>query len=125
MPTHTLRKSAIAGLLSAVMLYVPVLPPDLAAQGVPRQASTTQDDQTDLSITVYNSDLALVRDVREIDLPSGTSQLKFADIAASVNPATVHFRSLDNPGRLNVLEQDYEYDLLDPQKLLGNTSGAS
>src|SRR5579862_1222043 len=123
MPTHTLRKSAIAGLLSAVMLYVPVLPPDLAAQGVPRQASTTRDDQTDLSITVYNSDLALVRDVREISLPSGTSQLKFADIAASVNPATVHFRSLDNPGRLNMLEQDYEYDLLDPQKLLAKYVG--
>jgi hypothetical protein len=123
MPTHTLRKSAIAGLLSAALLYVPVLPPDLAAQGTPRQASTTQDDQTDLSITVYNSDLALVRDVREINLPSGTSQLKFADIAASVNPATVHFRSLDNAGRLNVLEQDYEYDLLDPQKLLAKYVG--
>jgi hypothetical protein len=123
MPTHTLRKSAIAGLLSAVLLWVPLLPPDLAAQGTPRQASTTQPDQTDLSITVYNSDLALVRDVREIALPLGTSQLKFVDIAASVNPATVHFRSLDNPGRLNVLEQNYEYDLLDPEKLLAKYVG--
>jgi hypothetical protein len=40
------------------------------------------------------------------------------DIAASINPATVHFRSLTEPAKLNVLEQNYEYDLLDPNKLL-------
>jgi hypothetical protein len=40
------------------------------------------------------------------------------DIAATVNPATVHFRSLTEPGRVSVLEQNYEYDLLEPEKLL-------
>ena len=40
------------------------------------------------------------------------------DIAATVNPATVHFRSLSEPSRLGVLEQNYEYDLLEPDKLL-------
>jgi hypothetical protein len=40
------------------------------------------------------------------------------DIAATVNPATVHFRSLSEPGRVSVLEQNYEYDLLEPDKLL-------
>jgi hypothetical protein len=40
------------------------------------------------------------------------------DIAATVNPATVHFRSLSEPSRLSVLEQNYEYDLLEPDKLL-------
>ena len=40
------------------------------------------------------------------------------DIAASINPATVHFRSLTEPAKLSVLEQNYEYDLLDPNKLL-------
>ena len=40
------------------------------------------------------------------------------DIAATVNPATVHFRSLTEPSRLGVLEQNYEYDLLEPEKLL-------
>jgi hypothetical protein len=80
--------------------------------------TTTQKDQTDLSITVYNSNLALVRDVRRIGLRSGTFPLHFEDVAASINPATVHLRSLTDPTRLTVLEQDYEYDLLDPQKLL-------
>ena len=44
--------------------------------------------------------------------------LRFMDIAATVNPATVHFRSLTEPSRVNVLEQNYEYDLLEPDKLL-------
>src|SRR5690606_7676545 len=71
-----------------------------------------------LSITVYNSDIALVRDVRQIQLPRGTGSLRFMDIAATVNPATVHFRSLTEPARVGVLEQNYEYDLLEPEKLL-------
>ena len=72
---------------------------------------------------MYNSDLALVRDVRDVRLPSGVFPLKFMDIAASVNPATVHFRSLSDAGRLSVLEQNYEYDLLEPQKLLAKYVG--
>jgi hypothetical protein len=79
---------------------------------------STLDDQVDLAVTVYNSNIALVRDVRQVSLPGGIFDLRFMDIAASVNPATVHFRSLTEPARLSVLEQNYEYDLLDPQRLL-------
>src|SRR5688572_5680027 len=87
-------------------------------QAAAAQGSTTLDDQVDLSVTVYNSDIALVRDVRNIELPRGTFDLSFMDIAATVNPATVHFRSLTEPSRVSVLEQNYEYDLLEPEKLL-------
>jgi hypothetical protein len=80
--------------------------------------ATTVADQVELSLTVYNSDLALVRDVRQITLPQGASTLRFADVAAAINPATVHFRSLTEPSALTVLEQNYEYDLLDPDRLL-------
>ena len=86
--------------------------PSTAAQ------TTTLSDQADLSVTVYNSDIALVRDVRNLTLPSGAFDLQFMDIAATVNPATVHFRSLTQPGAVGVLEQNYEYDLLEPEKLL-------
>ena len=82
------------------------------------QGATTLDDQVDLNVTVYNSDIALVRDVRTFDMPKGTFDLSFMDIAATVNPATVHFRSLTEPARVSVLEQNYEYDLLEPEKLL-------
>jgi hypothetical protein len=80
--------------------------------------STTERDQVDLAVTVYNSNLALVRDVRQIHLSAGVFPLHFEDVAASINPATVHFRSLSEPTKLSVVEQDYEYDLLEPAKLL-------
>jgi hypothetical protein len=85
--------------------------------------STSLIDQTDLAVTVYNSNIALVRDVRQLQLPSGTFRLKFMDIAATVNPATVHFRSLTEPEKVGVLEQNYEYDLLEPNKLLNKYVG--
>jgi hypothetical protein len=85
--------------------------------------STTQNDQTELSVAVYNSNIALIRDVRQLQLPTGTFRLKFMDIAATVNPATVHFRSLSEPDKVGVLEQNYEYDLLEPAKLLNKYVG--
>jgi len=96
--------------------HSPAQPPVTAAAQIP--ATTTLDDQAELAVTIYNSDLALVRDVRNIQMARGTSDLHFMDIAATVNPATVHFRSLTEPSRVSVLEQNYEYDLLEPDKLL-------
>ena len=120
------RKARIFG--SAVLAAIVVLPlagrrnEARAADEKPAKAaetsSTTQKDQYDLSVTVYNSNLALVRDVRQIHLQSGTFPLRFEDVAASIIPQTVHFRSLTDPAKLSVVEQNYEYDLLDPQKLL-------
>src|SRR6266852_5813867 len=80
--------------------------------------STSLNYQTELNVTVYNPNIALIRDVRNLMLPSGVFRLKFMDIAATVNPATVHFRSLNDPEKLGVIEQNYEYDLLEPAKLL-------
>ena len=85
--------------------------------------STTLNDQTELAVTVYNSNIALVRDVRQLQLPTGNFRLKFMDIAATVNPATVHFRSLTEPEKIAVIEQNYEYDLLEPAKLLNKYVG--
>jgi hypothetical protein len=100
----------------------PAVNPPAAATQDPASAQdldeTTLDDQVDLAVTVYNSDIALVRDVRELRLARGVAELRFMDIAATVNPATVHFRSISQPSQLDVLEQNYEYDLLEPDKLL-------
>ena len=101
---------ATAGL--AVRAGVPA-----AAEGRPQDAGA-REAQADLAVTVYNSSLALIRDIREFTLASGESDLHFVDIAATVNPATVHFRSLTEPSKVSVLEQNYEYDLLEPEKLL-------
>jgi hypothetical protein len=92
--------------------------PEVPAQAADGSITTTLADQSDLALTVYNSNLSLVRDVRRLTLPAGEIKLRFMDIAASINPATVHFRSLTEPSKLSVVEQNYEYDLLDPNKLL-------
>lgn len=84
----------------------------------PATATSTAANQKDLSVTVYNSDLALVQDVRRVELPVGTVDLRFEDIAASIKPETVHIASQTSPTGLDVLEQNYEYDLLSPAKLL-------
>src|ERR1700757_4332585 len=94
-----------------------------SAQSSATDHSTTLNDQSELAVTVYNSNIALVRDVRQLQLPSGSFRLKFMDIAATVNPATVHFRSLAEPDKVGVIEQDYEYDLLEPNKLLNKDVG--
>jgi hypothetical protein len=80
--------------------------------------TSTLKDQQNVSITIYNSNVGLVKDTRLIDLKPGGSELKFMDVAAKIDPTTVHIRSLTNGSSVNVLEQNYEYDLLSPQKLL-------
>jgi hypothetical protein len=94
-----------------------------ASRNAAPDQSTTLNDQTDLAVTVYNSNIALIRDVRELQLPKGNFRLKFMDIAATVNPVTVHFRSLTEPDKVGVIEQNYEYDLLEPAKLLNKYVG--
>ena len=94
-----------------------------AAKSAAPDEATTQNDQTDLAQAVYNSNNAQVPDVRQQQQPSGTFRLKFMDIAATVNPATVHFRSVTEPEKVGVLEQNYEYDLLEPNKLLNKYVG--
>jgi hypothetical protein len=112
------RFSLAAFAVIAGALFSHQLVPAAQAGRSPGPNTTTLDDQVELAVTVYNSDIALVRDVRNLQLPQGRSDLQFMDIAATVNPATVHFRSLTEPSRVSVLEQNYEYDLLDPEKLL-------
>jgi hypothetical protein len=115
--------ATLGALLSAGVLYSATRTHNAGTQDKEARPSSVDQssnlgDQTDLAITVYNSNIALVRDVRQLTLPTGSFRLKFMDIAATINPATVHFRSLTEPDKLNVIEQNYEYDLLEPAKLL-------
>ena len=125
-----LALSAAAFLVIAGIALVPASrahrtpgPQEKSATPTGQDQSTSQSDQTELSLAVYNSNIALVRDVRQLQLPSGAFRLKFMDIAATVNPATVHFRSVTEPEKVGVLEQNYEYDLLEPNKLLNKYVG--
>jgi hypothetical protein len=80
--------------------------------------TTTAKDRKSVNITVYNSNVGLVRETRSLTLPGGRIDLKFADVAAQIRPETVHLSSLNAGPQLRVVEQNYQYDLLNPAKLL-------
>lgn len=76
-------------------------------------------DQQQLSLTIYNNDLALVQDIRHLDVAAGRSRLEFKDVSASIKPETV---SLSGKG-LSVVEQNFDYDLLTPAKMMEKAVG--
>lgn len=78
---------------------------------------STSKDRIQTDLTVYNHDLALVREVRQLDLPDGRFDLEFQDVPARINPVTL---LIEDRGRtkLAVLEQNYEFDLMSRQKIL-------
>ncbi|OGT05569.1 MAG: DUF4139 domain-containing protein [Gallionellales bacterium RIFCSPLOWO2_02_58_13] len=96
----------------------------LVAASVPTSAAepdelrSTLQDQQNVAVTIYNANLALVRDQRKIQLKGGQSLLAFRDVSAQMRPETALLRSLTSPGRLSVIEQNFDFDLLTPQKLL-------
>lgn len=73
----------------------------------------------EVSVTIYNSDLALVEDARPLDLTAGRQRLEFKDVSAAIRPETV---SLSAPG-VTILEQNFDYDLLTPDKLMEKAVG--
>ena len=87
------------------------------------EQTTTARDRQSVNITVYNSNLGLVRETRRLTLPSGRIALRFADVTAQIRPETVHLASLTAPSALRILEQNYQYDLLNPAKLLDKFVG--
>ncbi len=88
-----------------------------ALGGDPERLSTLSDQQA-VAVTIYNQDLALVRDERRITLSQGYNQLAFRDVSGQINSATALLRSTSFPGALSVVEQNFDYDLLTPEKLL-------
>ena len=75
--------------------------------------SAQQADQKSVAVTVYNSDLGVVKDLRTIDIKSGTSQIAITDVAQFIDPTSVH---IDLDGE--VIEQNYQYDLVSLDKIL-------
>jgi len=85
--------------------------------------ASTVADQTSVAVTIYNSNLGLVKDQRTIRLPQGSGELRFMDVASKIIPASVAIQSRNDPASLSILEQNYEYDLLNPEKLLNKYVG--
>lgn len=103
--------------IALMLLTLAALSPGGPASAAPPLA-ITRESQRDLMVTIYNGNLGLVKDTREARLPAGMSEVQFADVAAQIDPTSVHLKSLTDPVGLRILEQNYEYDLLSAQKLL-------
>lgn len=79
---------------------------------------STLEDQTAVAVTIYNDDLALVKDRRTLQLPAGDSQLAFRGVSAKMQPETAMLRHVSKPDALTVMEQNFDFDLLTPASLL-------
>jgi hypothetical protein len=101
--------------VSAVVVLV-LLPLGALAEEPPVSA-VGRDARSDVALTVYNRELALVKDTREVSLPPGESTLRFEDVPAKIDPRTVVVRSLTDAS-LAVVEQRFAFDLASPEKLL-------
>jgi len=82
------------------------------------EMTSTLQDQQNVAVTIYNENLALVKDQRKITAGSGPGALAFRDVSGQMRPETALLRSLTNPGKLGVIEQNFDFDLLTPEKLL-------
>ncbi len=113
----TTRHLAVATILSATLAATAFAQELLATE-------TTAADQSSLAVTIYNDNLGLVREERTVKLNKGLIELNFRDVASEIDTTTVHIRSQNAAGKLNVLEQNYEYDLITPEKLLEKFVGS-
>lgn len=82
------------------------------------ETTTTLEQQQAVAVTIYNENLALVKDTRKLSLPTGESRLSFRDVSALIRPETAFLRNIDAPGTVSVIEQNFDYDLLSPQKMV-------
>ena len=104
--------------MKRTMAIVLTLATSLASGAEAAQLAVGRDAQKDVMVTIYNGNLGLVKDVRETRLPTGLHETEFTDVAAQIDPTTVHLKSLTDPAGLRILEQNYEYDLLSSGKLM-------
>ncbi|GBU23126.1 hypothetical protein R80B4_03042 [Fibrobacteres bacterium R8-0-B4] len=122
------RKAATA---PAAQEAAPVSAKDMSNQdSVPAKAksaaapqTSTAADRQSVEVTVYNGNLGLVKERRRIKAAAGEGELRFSDVASQINPVTVHIKPLTDAKDFSVLEQNYEYDLISPAKLMDKYVG--
>ena len=71
-----------------------------------------------VGLTIYNDNFAVVRQAKQMGFEAGVNTVKFTDVAAAIDPTSVNFKCLSAPGAISILEQNYEYDLVNAESLL-------
>ena len=78
------------------ILFCPILFPFFISDSIAQEKH--------VSITIYQNNLGLVRDVREMDLKAGEQEIRFTEVASLIDPTSVHFKSLTAPDQVGILE---------------------
>lgn len=110
----SLRAAVFTALSTAVAIAVPLV--GSMAQDLADPEATAQGD---VSVTIYNNGLALVQDVRQLNISSGRSTIAFPDVSAQIRPETLSFAA-EGTG---IVEQNFDFDLLTPAKLMEKAIG--
>ncbi len=84
---------------------------------------STSASTKDCAITVYNDGFALIREQRELQLKKGVNLVRYENVAARIIPSSLSIRSVNNPDALQIREQNYQYDLLNPLSILNKSVG--
>ena len=81
--------------------------------------AAAQTGQGNVSVTIYNQNLALVQDTRQMDIPAGRSRQEFPNVSGQISPETVTLTARDT----EIVEQNFDFDLLSPSKLMEKAVG--
>jgi hypothetical protein len=115
-PAAPSRRTMLIGLLATTALVHPALAEALVERRI------TLAEQTAVAVAIYNDDLALVRDSRRLTLDQGRNRLALVDVSGRLRAETALLAAADGT-QLRTLEQNLEFDLLTPQKLLEKSVG--
>ena len=130
LPSSWIRFRTVVGVAAMAAVALPaasIVPPAFAEEaGNPGKTANVAgaasvvslEDRKDVALTVYNQDLGLVREIREFPLGAGESVVRYEGVASRIDPRTVSVKSLTDPDKFGVVEQNYVFDLISPEKLM-------
>jgi hypothetical protein len=104
--------------LKKVSLSVATALAAFSSWGAVQEKPSTLNDQQSVAVTIYNENLALIKDLRRVTLEAGRNRLALREVSGRMRPETALLRSVSHPGSLSLLEQNFDFDLLTPGKLL-------
>jgi len=107
----------ICGLLAFAAHAEAAAPRKIAPPRPPVTTRTADVAERDLAVTVYNENLGVVKDKRRFDVGREVTEVEFTEVASAIDPTSVHLRALDKSD-VDILSQDYRYDLVSTDKLL-------
>jgi len=104
--------------LPVALLFAAFILADLTVTPAQTMKTNIAGERATVDLTIYNQNLSLIREERSLNLPRGMSRAILPDIPATIDGTSLHFLSLTEPSAVKVLEQNYQYDLVHPSKLL-------